>query len=50
MNQLEMFKNDIFVSVTTIPNQIISNFHQHSSSAGITPAEMETNKTIKTFI
>jgi dTDP-4-amino-4,6-dideoxygalactose transaminase len=45
-----MFKNDIFVSVTTIPNQVYQTSISIPSSAGITPAEMETVvKTIKAF-
>jgi perosamine synthetase len=50
MNQLEMFKNDIFVSIDNHSNQVYQTSISIPSSAGITPAEMETVvKTIKAF-
>ena len=50
MNQLEMFKEDIYVSIEDHSNQIYQTSISIPSSAGITQAEMETVvKTIKTF-
>jgi perosamine synthetase len=50
MNQLEMFKKDIFVSIDNHSNQVYQTSISIPSSAGITPAEIETVvKTIKTF-
>lgn len=50
MNQLEMFKNDIFVSDNDYSNQIYQTSISIPSSAGITQTEMETVvKTIKAF-
>ncbi|MCL6460334.1 MAG: LegC family aminotransferase [Flavobacterium micromati] len=50
MNQLDMFKNDIYVSKIDQSNQVYQTSISIPSSAGITRAEMETVvKTIKTF-
>jgi len=50
MNQLDMFKNDIYVSKTDQSNQVYQTSISIPSSAGITQAEMETVvKTIKAF-
>lgn len=50
MNQLDMFKNDIFVSNGNQSNLVYESSISIPSSAGITQAEMETVvKTIKTF-
>ncbi|MDD2674394.1 MAG: LegC family aminotransferase [Flavobacterium sp.] len=50
MNQLEMFKNDIYVSIDNQSNQIYQSCLSIPSSAGISQAEMETVvKTIKAF-
>jgi dTDP-4-amino-4,6-dideoxygalactose transaminase len=50
MNQLEMFKKDIYVSIDDHSNQIYQTCLSIPSSAGITKAEMVTViKTIKAF-
>lgn len=50
MNQLDMFKDDIFVSNGNQSEHVYQNSISIPSSAGITQAEMETVvKTIKTF-
>lgn len=50
MNQLEMFKEDIYVAIEDHSNQVYQTSISIPSSAGITQAEMETVvKTIKTF-
>ncbi|WP_438966811.1 LegC family aminotransferase [Flavobacterium sp.] len=50
MNQLEMFKEDIYVSMDDHSNQVYQTSISIPSSAGITLAEMETVvKTIKSF-
>jgi perosamine synthetase len=50
MNQLEMFKEDIYVSIDDHSNQVYQTSISIPSSAGITLAEMETVvKTIKSF-
>jgi dTDP-4-amino-4,6-dideoxygalactose transaminase len=50
MNQLEMFKNDIYVTKENNSNNIYKTCISIPSSAGITKAEMETVvKTIKAF-
>jgi dTDP-4-amino-4,6-dideoxygalactose transaminase len=50
MNQLDMFKDDIFVSNGNQSEHVYQHSISIPSSAGITQAEMETVvKTIKTF-
>lgn len=50
MNQLEMFKNDIYVTENNNSNEIYQTSISIPSSAGITKAEMEiVVQTIKTF-
>ncbi|MEZ7500382.1 LegC family aminotransferase [Flavobacterium sp. Arc3] len=50
MNQLEMFKEDIYVSIDDHSNQVYQSSISIPSSAGITPTEMATVvKTIKAF-
>ncbi|MCX7548874.1 LegC family aminotransferase [Xanthomarina sp. F1114] len=50
MNQLEMFKNDIYITKKDVSASVYQNSISIPSSAGITPEQMETVvKTIKKF-